>query len=82
MDKRFQIGSFCFRLVCPIEVPVPENFLKFEQIRIALYQANGRPNDTRRWARELVKTLSSKYQIPCRVDIRGLGKAVVMIGEK
>lgn len=59
-----------------------ENFLKFEQIRIALYQANGRPNDTRRWARELVKFLTSKYQIPCRVDIRGLGKAVVMIGEK
>ena len=59
-----------------------ENFLKFEQIRIALYQANGRPNDTRRWARELTKELTSKYQIPCRVDIRGLGKAVVMIGEK
>ncbi|MEE1316182.1 MAG: DUF6175 family protein [Prevotella sp.] len=59
-----------------------ENFLKFEQIRIALYQANGRPNDTRRWARELAKFLTSKYQIPCRVDIRGLGKAVVMIGEK
>lgn len=59
-----------------------ENFLKFEQIRIALYQANGRPNDTRRWARELAKTLASKYQIPCHVDIRGLGKAVVMIGEK
>lgn len=58
-----------------------ENFLKFEQIRIALYQANGRPNDTRRWARELSKELTSKYQIPCRVDIRGLGKAVVMIGE-
>lgn len=59
-----------------------ENFLKFEQIRIALYQANGRANDTRRWARELVKFLTSKYQIPCRVDIRGLGKAVVMVGEK
>lgn len=59
-----------------------ENFLKFEQIRIALFQANGRPNDTRRWARELTKELSSKYQIPCRVDIRGLGKAVVMIGEQ
>ena len=59
-----------------------DNFLKFEQIRIALYQANGRPNDTRRWARELVKFLTSKYQIPCRVDIRGLGKAVVMVGEK
>ena len=59
-----------------------ENFLRFEQIRIALYQANGRPNDTRRWARELSKELVSKYQIPCRVDIRGLGKAVLMIGEK
>lgn len=59
-----------------------ENFLKFEQIRIALYQANGRPNDTRRWARELTKELTSKYQVPCRVDIRGLGKAVVFIGEK
>ena len=59
-----------------------ENFLKFEQIRIALYQANGRPNDTRRWARELVKMLSSKDQVPCRVDIRGLGKAAVMLGEK
>lgn len=59
-----------------------ENFLKFEQVRIALYQANGRPNDTRRWARELSKELTSKYQIPNRVDIRGLGKAVIMIGEK
>lgn len=59
-----------------------ESFLKFEQIRIALYQANGRANDTRRWARELLKELTSKYQIPCRVDMRGLGKAVVLIGEK
>lgn len=59
-----------------------ENFLRFEQVRIALYQANGRPNDTRRWARELTKLLTSKYQIPCGVDIRGLGNAVVRIGEK
>ncbi len=58
-----------------------ENFLKFEQVRIPLYQANGRPNDTRRWARELSKELRVKYQIPSRVDIRGLGKAVLLIGE-
>lgn len=58
-----------------------ENFLKFEQIRISLYQTNGRPNDTRRWTKELSKMLSSKYQIPCKVDIRGLGKAVLLIGE-
>lgn len=59
-----------------------ENYLKFEQVRIPLYQANGRPNDTRRWARGLSKELTSKYQIPNRVDVRGLGKAVIMIGEK
>ena len=59
-----------------------ENYLKFEQVRIPLYQANGRPNDTRRWARELSKVLTSKYQVPNRVDIRGLGKAVIIIGEK
>ena len=58
-----------------------DNFLKFEQIRIPLYQANGRPNDTRRWTRELSKFLTAKYQIPSKVDIRGLGKAVLLIGE-
>lgn len=58
-----------------------ENYLKFEQVRIPLYQADGRPNDTRRWARELSKILVSKYKVPNRVDIRGLGKAVIMIGE-
>lgn len=59
-----------------------ENFLKFEQVRIPLYLQNGRANDTRRWARQLSKELTNKYQIPNRVDIRGLGKAVIMIGEK
>ena len=56
-------------------------FLKFEQIRIPLFQANGRPNDTRRWTRDLSKFLTTKYQIPSKVDIRGLGKAVLLIGE-
>lgn len=30
MDKLFQIGSFCFRLICPIEIPIPNNFIQFE----------------------------------------------------
>ena len=59
-----------------------KNFLRFEQVRIPLFNADGVPTDTRRWARELVKHLTSQYAIPCRVDIRGLGMAVVMIGEK
>lgn len=31
MDKIFQIGSFCFRLIAPDEVTPPENFMLFEQ---------------------------------------------------
>lgn len=30
MDKIFQIGIFCFRVICEEEIPVPENFLLFE----------------------------------------------------
>lgn len=29
MDKKFKIGDFLFRLVCPPEILPPENFLKF-----------------------------------------------------
>jgi hypothetical protein len=57
-----------------------ENFLLFEQIRIPLYEANGRSLDTRRWARGLMQMLRTNHQIPARVDLRGLGKAVVLIG--
>ena len=30
MDKVFQIGTFCFRLTCIQEIPIPANFLLFE----------------------------------------------------
>lgn len=30
MDKIFQIGTFCFRVISEKEIPVPENFLLFE----------------------------------------------------
>ena len=33
MDKVFQIGSFCFRVVCENDVPIPENFLLFETLQ-------------------------------------------------
>ena len=29
MDKLFQIGSFCFRLICPTKILIPNNFQKF-----------------------------------------------------
>lgn len=30
MDRIFQIGGFCFRMICPDEITPPENFLLFE----------------------------------------------------
>lgn len=30
MDKLFQIGDFCFRLLCQETIPLPSNFLQFE----------------------------------------------------
>ena len=31
MDKIFCIGTFCFRIICENQIPVPENFLLFER---------------------------------------------------
>ena len=29
MNDVFTIGDFCFRLICPDDLPIPENFMKF-----------------------------------------------------
>ena len=59
-----------------------DNFMKFEQVRIPLYLPNGRANDTRRWTRQLSKFLLEKYGIQSKVSLRGLGRAVLLLGEK
>ena len=30
MNKIFQIGAFCFRIICEEDIPIPLNFLLFE----------------------------------------------------
>jgi hypothetical protein len=59
-----------------------ENLLFFEQVRIPLYEANGTPTDTRRWARNLQKFLKDSYKIDSKVTTKGLGEAQIIIGEK
>ena len=58
-----------------------ENMMSFEQVRIPVYDENGRAVDTRRWARELTKYLSS-LNIPTKLIIKGLGQATIIIGGK
>ena len=58
-----------------------ENMMSFEQVRIPIYDESGRAIDTRRWARELTKYLSS-FDIPSKLTIKGLGQATIIIGGK
>ena len=59
-----------------------ENKMYFEQIRIALMDANGKAQDTRGWAKGLQKFLKEKYQITAKLTMKGLGQASIVIGEK
>lgn len=60
-----------------------ENLLRYEQVRIPLYKENGMAIDTEGFARMLRSFLKkAPYNLTCKVVARGLGKAVVIIGEK
>lgn len=61
-----------------------ENLMIFEQVRIPLYDERERPMDATRFARELVRYLRAEpYMIPAiKVLNQGLGKAVLVIGDK
>lgn len=58
-----------------------ETRMEFDQVRIPLYNAQGRAIDTRQWARGLVNFLKTKG-ISSKLDMRGLGHATVTIGGK
>ena len=58
-----------------------ENMMLFEQVRIPLYNNNGRALDARTWTRGLVNYLK-KYRIEAKLMTKGLGQATVVIGGK
>jgi hypothetical protein len=59
-----------------------ENFALYEQVRIPLYKTNGMAMDTETFARELRRFLMKNYQMPCKIINRGLGRCLIIIGEK
>jgi hypothetical protein len=60
-----------------------ENFIQFEQVRIPLEDKNGRAVDAREFARGLQKHLSKKpFNITAKLMVRGLGEAILVLGEK
>lgn len=60
-----------------------ENRMFMEQVRIPLYRDNGMPMDTRSFANNLRRFLrAAPYSVECKLLTKGLGKAVLVIGEK
>ncbi len=60
-----------------------ENYIAYEQVRIPLYKTNGTAMDTESFARQLRKVLQKEpYNIPVKVLNRGLGRTILVLGEK
>lgn len=60
-----------------------ENFAQFEQVHIPLFSETGRAIDARAFAVELRRYLQKNpYAITSKVMIRGLGEAILVLGEK
>ena len=60
-----------------------ETMILYEQVRIPLYKANGMAQDTYGFARELARFLgSSPYNLPVKTVTRGLGRCLLIVGDK
>ncbi len=60
-----------------------ETMILYEQVRIPLYKTNGMAMDTYSFARDLARYLSAApYNIPVKTINRGLGRCLLILGEK
>jgi hypothetical protein len=60
-----------------------QNVIRFDQVRIPLYDERQRAMDTRRWVRDLRSLLGkSPFNQEVKIHTRGLGEIWLIIGEK
>lgn len=60
-----------------------ENQAHFTQVRIPLFDDRGRGIDANGFAKQLTKVLKKEpFNIPSKVLVKGLGRAVIILGEK
>lgn len=59
-----------------------EYMMKFEQVRIPLFNEKGRAIDARRWGKGLSNYLRDDFEIVSKVMTRGLGQVQLVLGEK
>jgi hypothetical protein len=64
-------------------VDATENVLRFDQVRIPLHDANNNTIDARQFAKGLQKYLkATPFNFEVKLMTRGLGEAILVIGEK
>ena len=60
-----------------------DNMIRFEQVRIPIYDSNNRAIDARQFAKGLQKYLKSNpFNFGVKLMTRGLGEAILVLGEK
>jgi hypothetical protein len=60
-----------------------ENYITFDQVRIPIYKTNGMPQDAEGFTRELMRFLRAEpHKLTCKILNRGLGRCLLIIGEK
>lgn len=60
-----------------------ENIIRFDQVRIPLYDANNNAIDARQFTKGLQKYLkATPFNIEVKLMTRGLGEAILVLGEK
>lgn len=60
-----------------------ENIIRFEQVRIPLFDNMNKPIDARQFAKKLQKHLKAEpYNFEVKLMTRGLGEAILVLGEK
>lgn len=60
-----------------------DTMILYEQVRIPLYKTNGMAQDTYGFARDLARFLgAAPYKIPVKTVNRGLGRCLLVFGEK
>lgn len=60
-----------------------ENIIRFDQVLIPLYDSNNNPLDARQYAKGLQKYLkAAPFNFEVKLMTRGLGEAIIILGEK
>jgi hypothetical protein len=60
-----------------------ENIIRFDQVRIPLYDENNNALDARQFAKGLQKYLkAAPFNFEVKLMTRGLGEAILVLGEK